>query len=62
MNILISFLRGNPTKESLLNSFKKFDRYEGVSGTIIITEDHRTIIPMAIYELENGTIKKIKSL
>jgi len=60
MNILISFLRNNPTKDGLLNSFKMFKKYEGVSGTITMTEDNKTVIPTAIYELANGVIKKVK--
>lgn len=60
MNIFISFLRENSTQEGLLNAFKTFKQYKGVSGIITITEDDKTIIPTAIYELENGKIKKIK--
>ncbi|MBU4369580.1 penicillin-binding protein activator [Candidatus Parcubacteria bacterium] len=62
MNILISFLRDDPTQEDLLNTFESFKKYEGVSGVITITEDNKTIIPTAIYELENGAIKKIETI
>jgi len=60
MNILISFLIKNPTQDNLLNSFRMFEKYDGVSGIITMTDDNRTIIPTAIYELNNGTIKKIE--
>jgi len=60
MNILISFLKSDSTQEGLLNAFNTFERYEGVSGVITMTEDNKTIMPTAIYELNNGVIKKIK--
>lgn len=59
-NILVSFLKDNPIQEKLLNRFKTFEKYEGVSGLIIMTKDNKTIMPTAIYELDNGMIKKIK--
>jgi len=62
MNILISFLRDDPTQQDLLNTFESFKKYEGVSGIITMTEDNKTIIPTAIYELENGAIKKIETI
>lgn len=59
MNILVSFLRDNSTREGLLNAFEIFKKYEGVSGVITMTEDNKTIIPTAIYELNNGVIEKL---
>ena len=34
-----------------------FTSYDGVSGTISITPDNKTIIPTSIYELQDGKIK-----
>jgi hypothetical protein len=44
-----------------LKAFELFERYEGVSGIITMTKDHKTIIPTAIYELKNGVIEKIET-
>jgi len=62
MNILISFLRKNSTREDMLEAMEEFKEYDGVSGKIRMTDDHKTIIPTAIYELDNGNIKKITTL
>ncbi|NQU77277.1 penicillin-binding protein activator [Candidatus Falkowbacteria bacterium] len=62
MNILISFLKDNTSKEDLLKAFKEFKQYDGVSGKIIMTDDHKTIISTAIYELNNGNINKIQTV
>jgi branched-chain amino acid transport system substrate-binding protein len=62
MNILISFLRKDSNKDRLLKAFELFERYEGVSGIITMTKDHKIIIPTAIYELKNGVIEKIETI
>lgn len=62
MNILISLLRDNSTKEEMLKAMEEFKEYNGVSGEIRMTDDHKTIIPTAIYELDNGNIRRIKGL
>ena len=62
MNILISLLRNNSTREDVLEAMEEFKEYDGVSGKIRMTDDHKTIIPTAIYELDNGNIRRIKGL
>jgi len=62
MNILISLLRNNSTKKEMLKAMEEFKKYDGVSGEIRMTDDHKTTIPAAIYELDNGNIKRITTL
>ncbi len=59
MNILVSFLRKDSTREGLLDAFERFEEYDGVSGVIKMTDDNKTIIPTAIYELNKGLIKRL---
>lgn len=59
MNIIIDFLKENSSREGILKQMEEFTSYEGVSGTITITEDKKTIIPTAIYKLQEGEIVKI---
>ncbi len=59
MNILISFLQKDSTREGVLKQMKEFKSYDGVSGKITVTDDHKTILPTAIYELRNGEIVKL---
>ena len=58
-NILISFLRESQTKEDLIEQMEQFEEYRGVSGLITITDDHKTLLPTAIYELDKGNIEKV---
>ncbi len=61
MNILISFLKKDPTREGILKQMKEFKSYDGVSGKITITEDNKTLLPTAIYELRDGEIIRLQS-
>ena len=60
--ILVSFLEKSTDSSKLVNMMNDFESYNGVSGQITITEDGRTLMPTAIYLLDNGEIKKIKGL
>ena len=62
MNIIISFLRRSTSREDIIGFMKEFESYEGVSGRIFITQENKTIIPMAIYELQNSEIVRIKAI
>ena len=62
MNIIISFLKKSISREDIVEFMEEFDSYEGVSGRIFITQDHKTIIPMAIYELQDGEIMRLQSI
>jgi len=57
INILISFLKKSTSKKDILKEMETFTSYDGVSGTISITPDNKTIIPTSIYELQDGKIK-----
>lgn len=60
-NILISFLRQTTDRTEIVGLMEEFDSYDGVSGKIRVV-DNRTIIPTAIYTLDNGEIVEIQSL
>ena len=60
MNILISLLKENSTREEILEAMRNFKEYVGVSGVITMTEDHKTFLPTAIFELQDGVISKIQ--
>lgn len=60
--ILVSFLEKSTDSSEIVDMMKDFNSYNGVSGQITITEDGRTLMPTAIYLLDEGEIKKIKGL
>jgi len=60
--ILVLFLEESTNSSEIVGMMNTFDSYNGVSGQITITEDGRTIMPTAVYLLDKGEIKKIKSL
>lgn len=60
MHILLSLLSQNKTKGDIIAAMERFRNYEGASGTITITDDYRTLMPTAIFELQNGEIVKVK--
>ena len=59
--IAINFLKQTTDKDEIIQLMKNFTHYEGVTGNITITDD-RTLMPMAIYRLDNGKIIKIKDI
>lgn len=61
MKILLSMLEDDPSRDRLLFLFERFESYEGVSGAIRMTEDHKTIFPTAIYELHEGDIIRVEA-
>lgn len=62
VKILVSFLEKSTDSSEIVNMMNDFESYNGVSGQITITEDGRTLMPTAIYLLDEGEIKKIKKL
>lgn len=59
MNILISLLKNNSTREAMLLAMSHFQSYNGVSGKIEVTPDKHTLLPTAIFELRGGNISKV---
>ncbi len=59
-NILFSFLEKSSDKNGILKQMENFKEYNGASGKIIITSDNKTLLPTAIFELQNGEAVKIK--
>ena len=58
--ILLSFLEKSLDKLDVLKAMENFERYEGASGEIVLTADHKTLLPTAIFELQDGEAIKIK--
>lgn len=60
-NILLSFFEkyGN-YRQRIIQAMKEFKSYDGVSGRIEITQEHRTLFPTAIFEIKDGKIVKVE--
>ncbi len=59
-NILLQLLTSNGSTEGVLEGMRRIKTYQGTSGTITFTDDHRAITSTGIFELQNGNIVKIK--
>jgi branched-chain amino acid transport system substrate-binding protein len=59
MQILLSFVKEGKSGNELLKAMNDLEKFEGVSGTIKFTEDHRATFPLSIFELQNGEIIRI---
>jgi len=57
--ILAQFMDGRKNNDDIIKAMANFKNYKGVSGEIIITEDYKTIMSTAIFELQNGNISKV---
>lgn len=62
MMVLFDALRADPSSSGLLEYFREFHQYSGASGLIIMDEQHRTLLPTAIYELKNGSVIRLESV
>ena len=60
MNILISLLAQAKNKEGMLDLMAKLENYKGVSGNIVLTEDHKTLFPTAVFEIQDGQFVKVE--
>jgi branched-chain amino acid transport system substrate-binding protein len=58
-NILIDILKETQKSAEILERLKALKEYQGVSGKIEFLENGRTIMPTAVYKIENGEVKKI---
>jgi len=60
--ILIELIRKSENENRLLlDVFKEFKEYDGISGKIQITKDNKTIFPFVIYKLHKGEVVEIQS-
>lgn len=56
--IMMSFFKGGKDKKEVLNLMKKFKEYDGVSGKLIISQDGRSLLPTAIFQIDGGVIRR----
>lgn len=61
-NILFSFLKKSTKQADILEAMKNFKEYNGASGKLTITEDGRSHLPLAIFQLNSGKVSKVQSL
>ena len=50
----------NLFKQNMLKEMAKLTEYNGVSGKIVFSAEHRATFPLNIFEINDGVIKKIK--
>ncbi len=58
--LLFDLLDESRDKGVVLQKMEDLDKYEGVSGEITFTENHKTLLPTALFELRDGEATKIK--
>jgi hypothetical protein len=58
---ILSLLLKEKRNDTLI-AMKDFKKYNGVSGELTITEDGRTNLPTALFQVNNGKISRIKEL
>src|SRR3989344_133285 len=60
-NILLKFLESGEPKEAILEKMRQIKEYDGASGLIKFTADGKTLLPTAIFDLQDGNIVKIQN-
>ena len=60
MKILLELLATHDDKENIFDAMEAIQTYDGVAGTIEFTDDHRTLFPTAIFELQDGEAIKVQ--
>ncbi|TRZ64904.1 MAG: hypothetical protein D4Q79_00500 [Spirochaetia bacterium] len=58
MYILAQLMDNKKNDDNIIKAMSEFKSYDGVSGKITITGDYKTIMPTAIFEVQNGDIIK----
>jgi branched-chain amino acid transport system substrate-binding protein len=58
--LALKTLSENGGRNSVLTAMKNIKTYEGVSGTVTFDGAHRATFPLSIFEIQKGTITKIK--
>lgn len=58
--ILLSFIAEGKRGNELLTAMASLKEYQGVSGRIIFTDDHRATFPLSIFELQKGKIIRLE--
>ncbi len=59
--ILLSLIAEGKTGDDLIDAMGALKEFNGVSGKIIFTDDHRATFPLSIFELQDGQIKKLEN-
>ncbi len=60
-HILASLLSGKRSSAEVLKAMENFKSYRGVSGEIVVTDQRHTLLPTAIFELQNGEAVRLES-
>lgn len=63
MSLLLSLItKADSTnfRDDMLNEMAKLTEFDGVSGKITFTSNHRAIFPLSIFQIDNGAINKVK--
>ncbi len=58
-NILFDFLAKSQEQSDILIEMRNFNSYTGVSGEVKIGADGRTSLPTALFEIIDGTVKRL---
>ncbi|MBI2617912.1 penicillin-binding protein activator [Candidatus Kaiserbacteria bacterium] len=56
--LLLDLLRQEGPREKIIKTMENLESYEGVSGAIEWTKDNRTILPTAIFKIQDGEFIK----
>jgi ABC-type branched-subunit amino acid transport system substrate-binding protein len=57
--LALKILSENPSKNDALKALGSVSEYDGVSGHITFSADHRATFPLNMFEIQSGEIKKI---
>ena len=60
--IILSLFEKYKTRERVIQAMHDFKEWDGVSGKIEITPENRTILPTALFGLNNGDISRLQDL
>ena len=61
-NIVLDLISVKQGATEILSKMKELTEYNGVSGRIIFTPDNKTILPTAIFEVNDGNIFRIQAV
>ena len=60
--ILTTMLRNSTDRQSIITQLEELHTFEGASGTLSVTAQNQTVLPLALYLLHNGTITRVQGL
>ena len=59
-SLLLTLFHKHKTPSVVIEELKKLSSYQGTSGPINFTADHRTLLPTAFFEINDGQFKKLE--